>query len=375
MIYFIGIASLGYFLALLAGILALLLPKRKEQIQLIPVSVVICARNEAIALPDTLAAVAAQDYPRELIEYILVDHSSSDQTKAVFEAFAAEDPVRRKVLSIPEDLGELRGKAAPWHAGMEASSHEIVLTTGADCIVPKDWIKLTVAKFDEKTQIVSGSELLHSKENPNSIYNLVQNLDMAFIQGIGYAVARLGLGGSGLSNNFAIRRSAYFAVGGFPQLGFSICEDVLLSQGVLQKYGNRALQYHLDRRTFPVTEPEPPNKLANMKLRWSMGTRRLGLGGLLMIAFNFLSHLGSILAVIFGGEDLRTVGWIGIFGGVVLESLFLILVLIHKGIIQRNVLCLPFFLIYLWIYPNLVAIPVIFRLPVRWKGLWVREPV
>ena len=375
MIYFVGIATVGYFLAVFVGILSLLLPRRKEREQFVPVSIVVCARNEAESLPETLAALASQDYPRELIEYVLVDHCSSDDTRKVFDQFVAIDPTHRKAITIPENLGELRGKAAPWHAGMEAATQEIVLTTGADCIVPKTWIKKTVAKFKDGVQIVSGSEYLHYKRLPPSILNHVQNLDMAFIQGIGYAVARLGLGGSGLSNNLAIRRSAYFAVGGFPKLGFSICEDVLLSQGVLRKYGNRALVYHLDRESIPVTDPEPLHKLANMKMRWSMGTRRLGLGGLLMIAFNFLSHLGSVMGILFGGEEMRMVGWIGLIGGMLLESIFLLLVLSLEGILKREAIYLPFFLLYLWVYPNLLVIPVIFRLPVRWKGLWVREPV
>jgi len=73
-----------------------------------------------------------------------------------------------------------------------------------------------------------------------------------------------------------LRRSAYMKVGGFPKIGFSICEDVRLSQAILKEYGAKGLHYHLDVESTPTTDPEPLRKLGNMKIRWSMELVDLG---------------------------------------------------------------------------------------------------
>jgi len=91
----------------------------------------------------------------------------------------------RKVVHCPDEIGTLRGKAAPWHAGMLATSNEIVLTTGADCHVPAKWIRKTVAMFDDSTYIVSGAALLVFRNRFNGLIARTQNLDMMLIQGMG----------------------------------------------------------------------------------------------------------------------------------------------------------------------------------------------
>ena len=52
------------------------------------VSVVVTTKNEAKNIGACLASVAAQDYPREAIEIIVVDNGSSDDTKAIARAYA-----------------------------------------------------------------------------------------------------------------------------------------------------------------------------------------------------------------------------------------------------------------------------------------------
>jgi len=337
------------------------------------VSIVLCARNEERALPKTLAAFEAQEYPSELIEWILVDHNSSDNTNRLLQEFASKDPTCRRVIAAPDEVEGLLGKAAPWHLGMEAASNEIVLTTGADCFVPKQWIKHTVSLFDEKTQIVSGAALLVFTDRMNGLIARIQNLDMMMIQGFGYCLSVLGFGGAGLSNNYALRRSAYRKVGGFPKIGFSICEDVRLSQAILSEYGSNTIRYHLDRLSTPTTDPEPLKRIFNMKIRWAMGTRRLGTGGLTLIGIAFFAHLLLPLIAIFGDAEVTKAAICAIIAAWVATSIFI------GGVAGRmkrlsDLIALPFFLPYLWIYTTVMVIPVAFRPPIRWKGLWVREP-
>src|ERR1700712_324904 len=53
------------------------------------VSVIIPARNEEAAIGDCLDALLAQDYPKHLLELIVVDDHSSDDTAAIAAAKGA----------------------------------------------------------------------------------------------------------------------------------------------------------------------------------------------------------------------------------------------------------------------------------------------
>ncbi|MCX7835087.1 MAG: glycosyltransferase [bacterium] len=365
------ILSILYACLLLVFSVLILIRKLKRNEQFPNVSIVICARNEERILPKTLSYLEKLDYPKEKIEFILVNHASTDGTAQIFDDFVAHDPIHRKVLHIQDNIEGLLGKAAPWHCGMLACTNEIVLTTGADCFVPPTWVRRTVSYFKQDTQIVSGPALLVRENETNSLFDRVQNSDMLFIQGLGFAVNSLGLGGAGLANNFAIRKSAYFSIGGFPKLGFSICEDVRLSQGVLKKYHNKAIRYHFDLQAIPTTDPEPIKKLPNMKIRWSMGVWRLNNITKLFVVLIFSLHLLLPILYIITKDSIALTALLMIIGSEMMFSMST-LHLVKKW---KDIIAVPFFIPYLWLYMIFVSPWVIFRIPLKWKGLKVREPI
>lgn len=364
------IISISYILVLLAGSIVIQLKKNRTNHIQPKVSIVLCARNEETVLPKTLSCFELLDYPKDKLEFILVDHDSSDSTKLIFDEFVRQHPNSSKAVTIPDEVQGLLGKAAPWHCGMLESTGEVILTTGADCFVPPQWVKISVSYFLTDTQIVSGPAMLMRNNQKNSLLDRMQNLDLLFVQGMGYAVNSLGLGGAGLANNFAIKRDAYFATGGFPKLGFSICEDVRLSQGILKRYGLRSIQFHFDKDAIPITDPEPVRKLPNMKLRWSMGTRRLGYGAQIVIAITFFIHLLLPILCLLSSHSFLSF----LILAVLLSEV--IFTYSTTSLVKRKIdlVALPLFLPYFWIYTTVVSPWVIFRIPLNWKGLRVREP-
>ena len=65
------------------------------------VSIVISARNEERYLGECLESIAAQTYPHELIELLLVDSASEDRTRDIMEDFARKADINVKILSNP----------------------------------------------------------------------------------------------------------------------------------------------------------------------------------------------------------------------------------------------------------------------------------
>ena len=67
-------------------------------------SVLIPAYNEELVIEDTLRALAAQDYPTESYEILLINDASKDGTQEIADRIAAEFPVIR-VINVPKGQG------------------------------------------------------------------------------------------------------------------------------------------------------------------------------------------------------------------------------------------------------------------------------
>ena len=62
---------------------------QKQNTTNIPVSVIICAKNEAENIKENLPLVLEQNYPQ--FEVVLINDASSDDTLEVFENFAEKN--------------------------------------------------------------------------------------------------------------------------------------------------------------------------------------------------------------------------------------------------------------------------------------------
>lgn len=108
---------------------------------MITVSVIICTRNRAESLRDTLASIAKVTVPQdEELELLVVDNGSTDQTQAVFEQASLPQFCNVRLIE------ELRPGVS--HARNTAASHadgDILLFTDDDIRVPKNWITGMIA--------------------------------------------------------------------------------------------------------------------------------------------------------------------------------------------------------------------------------------
>lgn len=109
-------------------------------------SVVIPVYNAAPYLPQLLISLAAQTL--ENIEIICVDDGSSDDSRAICEAFAARDP-RFKVLPQPN-----QGAAVARNNGLEASSGKWVFFSDADDFCRPEMLAEMVAEGEKGADVV-----------------------------------------------------------------------------------------------------------------------------------------------------------------------------------------------------------------------------
>ncbi|MFT3737886.1 MAG: glycosyltransferase [Breznakibacter sp.] len=176
-----------------------------------PVSVVVCAKNEADNLVQYLPLLVSQDYP--LYEIIVVNDSSTDNTEMVLATFKTKYS-NLYYTSIPKDNRFLHSKKLAVTIGIKAAKHEHILFTDADCCpVSKTWIREMVQGFGtgEKELVIGYSPYGYRKGMLNRLirYDSFWN----GVQYLGYAIG--GNAYMAVGRNMAYLKSLYNKIGGF----------------------------------------------------------------------------------------------------------------------------------------------------------------
>jgi biofilm PGA synthesis N-glycosyltransferase PgaC len=175
-----------------------------------PVSVIICARNEAENLSNFLSSVLEQDYPD--FEVIVVNDCSEDNSYDVLGKYLTQYP-HLKISTVNKDPKFTHNKKFAQFIGIKAAKNEILLFTDADCQPESEkWLEGMTSHFDDKITFVLGyggylneKGLLNKYIRYDSMTIAMQYLGLA-IRGIPYM---------GVGRNLAYRRSAFFANKGF----------------------------------------------------------------------------------------------------------------------------------------------------------------
>ncbi|MFC1830676.1 glycosyltransferase family 2 protein [Thermodesulfobacteriota bacterium] len=129
------------------------------QEQLVPISIILCVRNEDSIIQKRLQNLFNLDYPRELIEIIVVSDGSTDNTEEIVQTF--EDRGVR-LLTLEKPLG----KASAFNLGVTSASNNILLCCDARQNFAPDVLRMLVAYFtDESVGAVSGRLIIASDES------------------------------------------------------------------------------------------------------------------------------------------------------------------------------------------------------------------
>jgi len=174
------------------------------------VSVVICARNEAVNLRHLLPHVLHQDYPR--FEVVVVNDSSTDDSELVLMDMAAEYSQLR-YTSIPADEKHGRGKKLALTIGLKAATYAHVVLTDADCYPVSDqWLKRMASNFSHEHRIVLG---YGGYERHKGMLNTLIRYETTFtaIQYLAYAIK--GKPYMGVGRNLAYEKALFFENKGF----------------------------------------------------------------------------------------------------------------------------------------------------------------
>ena len=172
---------------------------RKEEThfsrELPPLSVILCARNEADNLRKILPAILEQDYPQ--FEVIVINDASTDETEDVLGYMEEKYPHLYHSFT-PDSARYISHKKLALTLGIKASKH--------------DWLKLMARNFTSQTQIVLGYSgydrikgWLHKRIAFDTLFQSLRYL--------GFALA--GNPYMGIGRNMAYRKELFFKQKGY----------------------------------------------------------------------------------------------------------------------------------------------------------------
>ncbi|HLV15219.1 MAG TPA: glycosyltransferase [Xanthomarina sp.] len=194
------------------GKFAFLKPNKKPSTATaIPVSVIICAKNEAENLKVFLPSIINQDYPN--FQIVLINDASYDETFEVMEEFA-ELHTNIKLVNVANNEAFWANKKYALTLGIKAAKHNHLLFTDADCKpVSPHWISEMASHFSERKSIVLGYGSYAKVKN--SFLNKLIRFE-TFLTAIQYfSFAKLGIPYMGVGRNLAYTKDEFFNTNGF----------------------------------------------------------------------------------------------------------------------------------------------------------------
>jgi poly-beta-1,6-N-acetyl-D-glucosamine synthase len=119
------------------------------------VSIVMVVRNEETALPEKLRNLSALDYPRELLEILIVSDGSTDGTDRILQEWADRGVIRCVLIS------DHKGKACGLNQAIPLAQGEVVVFTDVRQFIEAGAIRLLVENFaDAQVGCASGELML-----------------------------------------------------------------------------------------------------------------------------------------------------------------------------------------------------------------------
>lgn len=219
-----------------------------------PLSVIICARDEADNLARNLPGVLVQDY-KTTHEVVVVNDNSTDEGKYVIDEFKKSFK-NINHIQLTQEAKMISGKKFPLSIGIKSAKHEIVLLTDADCTPASEfWMQKMQDAYEEQTEIVLGYGAYHKR--PGVLNKLIRfETFHTALQYLSYALA--GTPYMGVGRNLSYKKDVFLRNKGFSSINqIPSGDDDLFINQVAHK-GNTAVVIDPDAHT--VSEP---------KKRWS----------------------------------------------------------------------------------------------------------
>jgi cellulose synthase/poly-beta-1,6-N-acetylglucosamine synthase-like glycosyltransferase len=237
-------------------------------------TVIIPARNEAVNIKACVDSILNQDYPSDAFEIIVIDDFSEDDTAFIVQALSQQYPQVR-LLQLKDHCKEgetLAYKKKAIEIAVTVAKGDWILTTDADCIVPKKWLHLYNAYIQEYQPSFVAAPVMFIKTA--GILNQFQLLDFLALQGI--TAAAVGAGKHSMSNgaNLGFEKTAFIAVGGYQGVDHIASGDDMFLMHKMKQTLHKPVGYLFHPDAIVLTAAMDTRKgFIMQRIRWASKAR------------------------------------------------------------------------------------------------------
>ena len=231
------------------------------------VSVIISARNEEKNISNLLNDLVNQSIDKNHLEILIANDRSDDRTGEIIDQFAS-DYSFIKTIHIDKKHTMTPKKYALTQT-IDNSSGEIIITTDADCRVPRDWVKSMSLLVQNTGKIVIGySKIGHCK----TLINEFQKIDFLGIMAANGGLLTHGIVCSGSGQNLAYKKEDFYKINGFePVKDQTSGDDMYMVQAISSLKG---AIFNYDPDSFVSTLPKKSiTGYLNQRIRWSSNSK------------------------------------------------------------------------------------------------------
>ena len=327
------------------------------------ISVIIAARNEEENIKVCLESILKCDFPNNLLEIIVVDDASMDDTSALVNSIESDSI---QLIHSDQNIG----KKGAIRLGINSSKGNLIITTDADCRVNTQWLK-SILSYYEKSE----ARLIAAPVQYDINKSVIQRFQ--YIDGIN----NMAVTANGILNksyfmangaNLAYEKSLFNELNGFEgskQLASG--DDMHMIQSAANLDPN-SVRYLKSQDAIVYTAPQTNlNDLINQRKRWASKTKYYSDKRIIKIqgyVFLFVLLLILNLGLSFFGSKLSFLGFFfGLF--IKLSIDYIYLAKLHKYFNSKDVLVSFFPASFMFLaYILLAGWWALFPSSYKWKG-------
>jgi cellulose synthase/poly-beta-1,6-N-acetylglucosamine synthase-like glycosyltransferase len=233
------------------------------------ISILVAARNEERSIGSCIDALLAQDYPKDRFEIWIGNDQSQDDTEYIIKEYVKKNR-NVHLLNIESPLKHQKGKANVLAQLAHKASGDYLFITDADMTVVPTWISSMLSSFSSGTGVITGVTAVKG----NDMFSRLQNAEWVFYTAHGHFNAKKGKPVTAMGNNMAVTTEAYWKVGGYENIPFSVTEDYELFRQIMSKgFGFRTV---FSADTLGFTNPLPTFRaVIKQRKRWFTGALQL----------------------------------------------------------------------------------------------------
>jgi cellulose synthase/poly-beta-1,6-N-acetylglucosamine synthase-like glycosyltransferase len=232
------------------------------------ISIIIPARNEQENIGNCLQSIIEQSYPAHLFEVLVVDDHSTDNTAAIIKSYASHNV---KLISLKDfisanEINSYKKKAI--EISIQQSNGELIVTSDADCIFPKNWLTTIASFYETKRPVFIVMPVLISYGK--KMIEVFQSLDFMTLQGITGASVHKKFHSMCNGANLAYTKEAFIAVNGFKGIdNIASGDDMLLMHKIYNQFPNN-IEYLKSKEVIVKTNPvSTVQQFFNQRIRWA----------------------------------------------------------------------------------------------------------